>query len=367
MNIGKSLKGSIFFLLSIFSGYHCHQKSNMIRFEVQDLEAGGLNEDREEEKKRQQSMTMSKTTAEVDSSSEATKEAGVCCASCGIAGVDNNESEECTECHSARARYCSDNCREEHREQHEEECKECADELRDKNLFRQPDSSHLGECPICFLPLPLDMRKCMFWPCCSKVICKGCVYANCNSIGDHICSFCREPVARGNKKGRKRVMKRIKANDPTALSQMGARCYEGGDYDDALEYLTKAAELGDWNAHYHLGLMYWKGYGVEKDEEKAVYHYEKAAIGGHHYARYNLGYIEENNGWVERSVKHFIIAANIGYEPSMKALWTHYSLGNITKEDLEATLRTHQAAIDEMKSSDRDAGEIASKELRFLC
>jgi hypothetical protein len=56
-------------------------------------------------------------------------------------------------------------------------------------------------------------------------------------------------------------------------------------------------------------------------------------------------------------VKHFTIAANLGYEKSMKVLWKHYSHGNITKEDLEATLRTHQAAIDEMKSPEREAAE----------
>ena len=28
--------------------------------------------------------------------------------------------------------------------------------LRDELLFKQPESSHLGDCPICCLPLPLD-------------------------------------------------------------------------------------------------------------------------------------------------------------------------------------------------------------------
>jgi TPR repeat protein len=88
-----------------------------------------------------------------------------------------------------------------------------------------------------------------------------------------------------------------------------------------------------------------------------MYHYEKAAIGGHTYARHNLGIVEENNGHIERAVKHYIIAANLGFEMSIKVLWRHYSAGNITKEDLEATLRTHQAAIDATKSSQRDAAE----------
>jgi hypothetical protein len=42
----------------------------------------------------------------------------------------------------------------------------------------------------------------------------------------------------------------------------------------------------------------------------------------------------------------------------MKALWGYCSAGNITKEELEATLRTHKTAIDEMKSKERDEAEM---------
>ena len=62
---------------------------------------------------------------------------------------------------------------------------------------------------------------------------------------------------------------------------------------------------------------------------------------------------------MHRAVKHFIINASLGDEDSMKMLWRHYSAGNITKDDLEATLRTHKAAIDEMKSAQRKAAEKA--------
>jgi TPR repeat protein len=132
------------------------------------------------------------------------------------------------------------------------------------------------------------------------------------------------------------------------------KCHDKGDYDGAFEYHTKAAELGDSIAHFLLGYMYGEGEGVEKDEEKAVYHFEKTAIGGHPFARHNLGSIERKHGRMERAVKHFIIAAKLGCDDSMKVLWGQYSEGNITKEDLDATLRTHQAAIDETKSEQRD-------------
>jgi TPR repeat protein len=151
------------------------------------------------------------------------------------------------------------------------------------------------------------------------------------------------------------MMKRVKANDPAAMREMGAmKHYDEGDYKGAFNYLTKAAELEDIRAHYLLGYMYRRGEGVKKDEEKAVYHSEKAAIGGDPYARYDLACYEERKGNKERAVKHSIIAANLGLEISMKELWKDYKDGYITKEELEATLRTHKAVIDEMKSKERD-------------
>ena len=166
-----------------------------------------------------------------------------------------------------------------------------------------------------------------------------------------------EGVEANDDENDKRMMKRIKANDPVAMSQMGVERHSKGDYNSALEHLRTAAELGNADAHHTLGFTYMEGEGVEKDEEKAVSHWEKAAIGGHPQARHNLGYIEERNGRAERAVKHFIIAANLGDAGSMKALWRQYKHGNITTEDLEATLRAHQAAVDATKSPQREEAE----------
>ena len=295
-------------------------------------------------------------TAEIDA--DVTEENKHVCANCGIAGVDNNESEECTACQICSLQRQMSLL--DHREQHEEECKNQAAELHDKTLFTQPSETHLGERPLCFLPMPLDPPKSIFWSCCSETICKGCLYAHVVSSKYDMakarsCPFCREPA--DDDENNKRMMVRIKANDPAALSQMGWGCYKEGDYDAAFEYATKAAELGDSEAHYLLGVIYHKGEGVEKNDEKKVYHFEKAAIGGHPEARHNLALFEGRNGKTERSVKHFIIGAKLGYEISMKELWNHYSHGHISKEDLDATLRSHHAAVDAMKSAHRDAAE----------
>jgi tetratricopeptide (TPR) repeat protein len=292
--------------------------------------------------------------AELCDIAEVSDQTAEVCASCGIAEVNNVKLKKCA-CYLVK--YCSDKCREEHREQHAEECEKRMNELHDKVLFAQPDSTHLGECPICFLllPMPLDNEKSTFNSCCSKKICHGCDCVYRLSNKQQFCPFCREPTPKDKKEFDRRMMKRVEANDPLAISEMGTICCNEGDYEGAFEYLTKAAELGDSASHYNLSIMYYNGWGVEKDEEKEVYHYEIAAIGGHAYARHNLGCIEGENSSFERSVKHFIIAAKLGHTGAMKALWQHYSEGNITKQDLEATLRTHQAAIDAMKSPQREA------------
>ena len=117
----------------------------------------------------------------------------LCCANCGIAGVDDIILEECNDCDLVK--YCSDNCREDHREEHNEECKKRQAELYDKKLFTQPDETHLGECPLCFLPMPLDPKKSAFWTCCSKYICMGCIVATISSNKHDVVKAVFMPIA----------------------------------------------------------------------------------------------------------------------------------------------------------------------------
>jgi len=170
------------------------------------------------------------------------------------------------------------------------------------------------------------------------------------------CSFCRKPIPDTGDKADEMMMKRIEANDPVALRHEGFLQYHKGDHQSAFQYFTKAAGLGDVQAHYHLSLLYGDGHGVEKDKQKEIYHLEEAAIGGHPDARFNLGCEEEESGNIERAVKHFIIVANQGHD-SIKALMEYFKKGFVSKEDLAAALRAHQAAVDATKSPQRDTAE----------
>ena len=280
-----------------------------------------------------------------------------CCASCGITELDDVELKPCDDCDLVK--YCSGKCKEDHLPQHEAKCKERAAELRDELLFRQPESSHLGDCPICCLPLPIDPRKSVSNTCCSKSICRGCSYANDlrqkrENIQVQTCPFCRHPVPHTMEEVKKNVMKRIEVNDPVALSQMGNAHWTEGDYEGAFKYYTKSAELGDAGAHYDLAIMYRDGQSVEKDEKKELYHLKEAAMAGHPHARFNLASKEGRNGRIERAVKHFIIAANLGLDDAMKFLKEYYKRGYIEKDDFAAALRAHHAAVKATKSPQRD-------------
>ena len=117
------------------------------------------------------------------------------CASCGKAEVDDVKLKKCS---CLLVQYCSVECQKNHRSQHKKECQQRLAEIRDDRLFTQPEESHLGECQICCLPLPLDASKSIMMPCCTKRICKGCHCANMKrelEAGlESKCAFCREPA-----------------------------------------------------------------------------------------------------------------------------------------------------------------------------
>ena len=285
------------------------------------------------------------------------------CASCGIAELDDVKLMDCDGCDLVR--YCSDACQQDHRPEHEAKCKKRASELRDEILFKQPESTHLGDCPICCVPLAIEEEKVASLSCCSKVVCNGCAIAEfVRQRGQNrqytSCPFCRCQLSQSqiDEETKKNLMKRVAANDPAALGKMGCmmRCDEG-DYDEAFKYYTMAAELGDAMSHYNLSVMYKKGLGVEKDEKKKIYHLEEAAIAGHPEARHALASCEEDNGEIERAVKHLIIAANLGLEDAIKELKECYKRELVSKEDFAAALRGHHAAVKAMKSPQREAVE----------
>ena len=285
----------------------------------------------------------------------------MCCASCGKAEVDD-VNFLCTACKLVK--YCVERHQENHRLKHKKAYKQRMAEIRENKLFTQPEISHYGECPICYLPLPLDETKFILTACCYKRICDGCDHANKERIDEegleHNCPFCREPLPETDEECDQKEMERVKVNDPDALCNMGKKHYDNkGDHKKAFEYWTRAAELGDAEAHFNLSILYQLGEGVEKDKKKEVYHLEEAAIGGHPDARFNLGCEEWSAERDDRATKHFIIAANLGHDRAMEEVKEHFLEGLVSEEELEAALREHKAAVDATKSKQREEAYAA--------
>ena len=97
-----------------------------------------------------------------------------------------------------------------------------------------------------------------------------------------------------------------------------------GDYPAAFRLFKKAAEQGQANAQYNLGLMYYNGEGVTRDAKQAVYWWQKAAEQGDAGAQYNLGVMYGKGEGVTRDAKQAVYwwqkSAEQGYSYAQRAL-----------------------------------------------
>jgi len=282
------------------------------------------------------------------------------CAACGKEEDGDTKLKFCTACKLVK--YCSRDCQIAHRSQHKKACKKRAAELRDEALFKEVEPE---ECPICFLPQPLDNQS-TFYSCCGKHICDGCVYAMEMSEGKDLCAFCRTPPTTSIAEEIERTKKLMDKGDAYAHNFL-AYSYALGlrgmpqDYQQSFKFYLKAGELGCTEAYYNLGASYENGDGVEIDTKKAKHYWELAAIGGDIHSRHNLGCIEYNAGNYDRSLRFFISAARAGHKASLDKVKNGYmsGLGLVTKEDYESTLRAYHERQKEMKSDARDEAATA--------
>ena len=164
-----------------------------------------------------------------------------------------------------------------------------------------------------------------------------------------------------------RYEKRMEMDDAHAIFNLGC-CYKGGkhgfpqDSAKAWELFHRAGELGSTKAYYNIGNAYDRGEGVERDAAKAKHYWELAAIGGHVWARYNLGLEEEDADNMVRALKHHMIAAGCGYKNSLKEIREFYVNGHATKDDYAKALRAYQKYVYWIKSDQRDKASAFNSE-----
>jgi len=129
----------------------------------------------------------------------------------------------------------------------------------------------------------------------------------------------------------------------------------------ALFYYEKAANQEHIDAQYKLATMYNQGIGVEKNQNKACFYYEKAAKQGHIQAQYLLAsaYIYGSGVNIDliKARYWYEKAAIQGHEVSQYMLGFFYEKGSGVKKDLEkarywyekAANQGHQKAKEEVR------------------
>ena len=106
--------------------------------------------------------------------------------------------------------------------------------------------------------------------------------------------------------------------------EMGSSYYDKGNYQEALKWYTKAAELGHPDAQSELGHMYFNGEGVAVNHKEALKWLSKAAEQGDAISQSTLGYMYKNGIGVlkneDEATKWFKKSASQYYDGAKRAM-----------------------------------------------
>ena len=116
--------------------------------------------------------------------------------------------------------------------------------------------------------------------------------------------------------------------NPHKQYKIGEYYYEGKvvdkDYNKAVEYFSKAAEQDNSTAQYMLSVCYQMGMGVNKDMNQVAYWSQKAAEGGNVTAMYNLANCYYYGRGIEKdyhkALHWYTKAANQGHQKAKKGI-----------------------------------------------
>ena len=214
------------------------------------------------------------------------------------------------------------------------------------------------------IPLPLRRADSMYKFCCGKNICGGCYLENervASSSVSELCPFCRSPPTEGFGTTVELMQKRIDKGDAEAIYNVGTY-HANGQYgfekntEKAVTLFTRAAKLGHGRGCSRLAYAHMVGdLGVKKNVPKARHYFELAVKAGDIEAHHNLAIMHmSNRAFTYEALYLLKVAAVSGYEPSIELLEDFGDTGCISKEELEDLRKAHKAADAETKSEDRE-------------
>lgn len=82
----------------------------------------------------------------------------------------------------------------------------------------------------------------------------------------------------------KKTLEKAEAGDAEAQYRVGTECFDSGDYESAISWLTKSSEQGNSEAMYFLGYVYY----AMGEDANCIKWFEKAADLGHGGAMFNI-------------------------------------------------------------------------------
>lgn len=146
------------------------------------------------------------------------------------------------------------------------------------------------------------------------------------------------------------------AGDGTAMTRLGVMYRDGDgksvrmDYEQARRWFEKAASVGDAEALFQLGLLYYYGRGVKQDFAEAHRLYLKSAEAGNSKAMNNLGILYQNGEGVrkdyEQARRWYEKAASLGNGMAMSNLGLVYHYGRGVKRNAVEARRWYNMAIE---------------------
>jgi len=142
------------------------------------------------------------------------------------------------------------------------------------------------------------------------------------------------------------LRQRAHANEVPAMEELGRRLIAGTDVPrdqpTGVAWFQRAADAGSPTAAFNVGVMYDRGFVLERNAEKAVDWYRKAVAGGVAPAKHNLALmLREGRGAPQdgpKAVELLRDAAHQGMTASMFALGDTYEHGGAVLKDPAAAL-----------------------------
>ena len=132
------------------------------------------------------------------------------------------------------------------------------------------------------------------------------------------------------------------------------KAFENGDYETAFSLWMPLAESGDADAQNYMGILYYLGFGVQKDYKKSLEWYGRAAKAGHADAQRNYGDMINFGRGIQRSnqeaYKWYFAASQQGNQKAARPIEVLAASGNLSpNQQMHAKIEANEFILDEEK------------------